>query len=237
MHRRVWKSELLFPAYLSALSIALLLLRSLVASNWFNKLWIRIRRRNKADDLDLEPEVDESVVRTHAGIIADVKAHIKAEGGWRIFGWKLLRLAGCLTLVGLTIASLVIDEENRESSVIDILKFKKGKGKKKKKKDAPVSDEFSAEEWTHVALCLTYVRFKAFAKLLASTELLQSVSAIRFVSGIDFCRCKETMVQDCKHTSCFHTLNSLDHFCLQRPLAICYIQSSSSRCIRPLPVA
>lgn len=156
--RSIWKSELLAPAYLSLLSIALLLLRSLVASEWFKKLWAHIRHHNKEGDIDAEADIDESVIRTHAGILADVKSHVKAGGGCIVFGWKLLRLAGCLALVGLTIATLVIDEGNRESSVIDIWKHKKGKGKKKKK-DVPVSDEFTNEEWVHVALCLTYVRF------------------------------------------------------------------------------
>ena len=163
--RSIWKSELLVPAYLSILSIAILLLRSTLTSKWFTKLWARIRRRDKANDLalDAEAEVDEAVVRTHSGIIADIKSHVQAKGGPVIFGWKLLRLAGCLTLVGLTMATLIIDEESRESSFVDVLKWKKGKGKKKKKKDTPATDEFTTEEWLHVALCLTYVCFELCA--------------------------------------------------------------------------
>lgn len=147
---------MLVPAYLSIISVLILALRALISSKWFTKLWSRLRRSDKTSGrvFDAEVDADEPVIRTHAGIIADIQSHVKAKGGPIIFFWKLLRLAGCLTLVGLTMATLIIDEEGRESTLIDVLKKKKKKGKKK---TDPISDEFTLEEWLHVALCLTYV--------------------------------------------------------------------------------
>ena len=143
---------MLFPAYFAALSVILLVLHGVWLSKPVQKLLARARpSRKPAIEEATEVVVEEAP--QHNGLIADLKNHINAKGGPVIFFYKVLRLVGCLALVGLTIATLVIDEHDRESSFIETLKKKK-----KKKKHASASDSFTELEWLHVALCLTYVR-------------------------------------------------------------------------------
>lgn len=83
-----------------------------------------------------------------SGIFADFKLYVAEHGGGtRIFVWRVLRLVGTLTLLGLAVATLVIDIEDGNDIV--------GTTKKHKKKK---SQWFSKREWIAAALCMTYVR-------------------------------------------------------------------------------
>ena len=113
----------------------------------------RVSRSNKETVEETDETTTHEVIE-HGGIFADIKMHVNEKGGPVIFAYKTLRLIGCLILVGLTIATLLMDENDRQTGFLESLK-KKGK---KKKKHAPSSDEFTKAEWMQVALCLFYVR-------------------------------------------------------------------------------
>ncbi|THH11785.1 hypothetical protein EW145_g436 [Phellinidium pouzarii] len=150
--RSFWKDELLFPAYFAALSATLLVLYAVVSSKPFRSL---LKRPEKDLDDDSSSHEDDSTVEIEtsprAGIIADIMTHVNAMGGPVIFFYKMLRLAGCLALVGFTMATLVIDEHEKESDLLDALLMKK-----RGKKTTPVPGTFTTAEWLQVALCLTY---------------------------------------------------------------------------------
>jgi hypothetical protein len=132
------------------------------------QLLARFTSRRKYERLDEDEDVpaDGAVANPREGVMSDIRAHIQSMGGTEIFVYKLLRLIGCLTLVGLTIATLVIDEQTRDSSgLLDLLKKKKHKGKKKSNH----SDSFSHDEWLQVALLLTYVRLHSRYSLFVFT--------------------------------------------------------------------
>ena len=145
-----WSSELLWPGYTALLSAFTLLIYIVYNSTLVQSLLARLFPSRKTFS---EDESDTDMPVSHGnGIIADIKAHIASKGGPVIFFYKTLRLAGCLVLVGLTIATLVADENERSSDILDILKKKKRKGK-----NMPVSDAFTHDEWYQIVLCLTYV--------------------------------------------------------------------------------
>lgn len=108
--------------------------------------------RDESDDVQLEV-----VSSPHEGIVNDIKAHITSLGGLTIFTYKIVRLLGCLVLVALTIATLIVNDYHNTtgSSILDALKKHKGKKKSKSKKP---SETFSQSEWLQIALCLAYVR-------------------------------------------------------------------------------
>lgn len=86
---------------------------------------------------------------------ASLKHHTERHGGSTIFAYMLTRLVGCLTLLGFSITSLVLDEVRKaETGELGIMgKWgKKHKGRKRK------SDKLSVKEWMHVAMCMTFVR-------------------------------------------------------------------------------
>ncbi|KAH8120523.1 hypothetical protein DFH11DRAFT_1560461 [Phellopilus nigrolimitatus] len=165
----LWKNELLYPAYFAALSVTTLVLYAFVDSKPVQRLLTRLSlQRQGADDVaNGELEEDEAIVEAeaspHAGIIADIKAHVNSTGGPVIFFYKMLRMVGCLVLVGLTIVTLIIDEHEREIGLLMILKKKK---KGNRKKAAPFSDSFSDAEWLQVALCLAYT-YATFIALIS----------------------------------------------------------------------
>ncbi|KAL5534538.1 hypothetical protein ACEPAG_1001 [Sanghuangporus baumii] len=166
----VWKNTLLFPAYLAALSAVFIILKGVLGLKPVRSLVTRAFRRPITEETDDGIGQD---VPEHGGILADIKMHIDAKGGPVIFTYKMLRLLGCLTLVGLTIATLVIDETDRQTGFLEILK------KKKKKKKHARSDEFTEAEWLQVAVCLTYTytSFLALASVAVKRHWSRTANA------------------------------------------------------------
>ncbi|EJD04272.1 uncharacterized protein FOMMEDRAFT_106872 [Fomitiporia mediterranea MF3/22] len=164
-HHPIWKDTLLFPAYFAILSVVVLLLYGISVSKPVQSLLPRLYpNRNVPNAQETNDAVSQEALQ-HNGVLADIKLHVNAKGGPVIFAYKVLRLVGCLALVGFTIATLIIDEQGRESSFLDALKKKK-----KKKKHARASDEFTEAEWLQVALCLayTYASFLALVSVAVS---------------------------------------------------------------------
>ena len=75
----------------------------------------------------------EVVSSPHEGIVNDIKAHVASLGGPTIFAFKIVRLLGCLILVALTIATLIVYDYHNTSGNDILDSLKKHKGKKKNK--------------------------------------------------------------------------------------------------------
>jgi hypothetical protein len=130
---------LLYPFYLTVFSAVLLLTHLLVRAFW--------PKSSAQEERRAEPRT-----RAHAGILEDTKRHIRNHGGLTIYLFKVLRLVGCLALLGITIAAFIISEEESGDSLLDSLK------KKHKKKHRKVDGWPTPSEWTEIFLCITYVR-------------------------------------------------------------------------------
>ena len=114
-----WKTELLVPAYLSALSFTFLLLQALVASLRSTKLWLRFRQPDSSHQANGSfAGVDNELGnQRHSGLRQAIGCHISAMGGPSIFIWRFIRLVCCTTL--LFLASFIKDAHGRVSGIIE----------------------------------------------------------------------------------------------------------------------
>lgn len=139
----------IIPLYASIASAAIFLLQIVFSSRRVRQLFWR---RNDAPlVMDEEPQEAEATIQP-VGYFQDLKEHVSQSGGAKIFTFRVLRLAGCLVLLGLSITSLVLDVEENESELETSGKW----GKKPNKK--PRGDGWlEPEEWLAASLCFTFL--------------------------------------------------------------------------------
>jgi hypothetical protein len=100
----------MIPLYAASASATLLALRAI-----FHNRAVRLRHANVAwANQDLPGDV--SLDAQSAGLFAEAKEHIAKHGGAVIFAFKLARLLGCLVLLGLSLATFVLEEHSRPVS-------------------------------------------------------------------------------------------------------------------------
>ncbi|KAJ6575530.1 hypothetical protein B0H10DRAFT_2168545 [Mycena sp. CBHHK59/15] len=156
---RLWSDTLIIPAICAAAS-ALFLIAHL--------LWVSaVGRKTRALVFKTaQPEPSEEAVPAvqPVGLVSEVKEHIAHHGGAIIFTFKLVRLVACLTLLGLSIASLALTEARKTKAGEAGVFGKWGKKHPKKNKSSPA---LSVTEWLEVAMCMTFF----YASLLAVTTV------------------------------------------------------------------
>ena len=117
------------PAYLSCLSIAVFLGQIIISSKqvrgclskyWTRFLWLS-RITSDAND-EMTRDEHETDLHFDASFTdnSDVLNNIEAQGRPVIFAYKLLRLAGCLALLGLTVITTV-DNTSQSGRYINFL--------------------------------------------------------------------------------------------------------------------
>ncbi|KZS93246.1 P-loop containing nucleoside triphosphate hydrolase protein [Sistotremastrum niveocremeum HHB9708] len=153
----IWLHPLLIPVYVALFSIFIFALHGIARIPAVSRLLVRWKLRE-------EPTETESDPPTHTGgLYTDIKEHIRKEGGLYIFSLKALRLAGCLTLVGLTIAVIISEKHDHAKT------SEKHWGKKKKKGKKRNQDVwFTDDEWVQIGLCFVFA-YTAFLSLLSLT--------------------------------------------------------------------
>ncbi|KAF8898485.1 hypothetical protein BD779DRAFT_1607278 [Infundibulicybe gibba] len=154
---------LAIPAYVVIASAVGLLLHIILVSSPVQRIYARITSRGSNP---LEQESSSHTYIQPTGMMAEVREHVATHGGRVIFAHKIARLVGCLTLLGLSVASAIIDESSKgpHERVTIFGKW----GKKHKGKTHP-SPALSVTEWLELAMCICYL----YASLLA----LVSISA------------------------------------------------------------
>ncbi|KII93466.1 hypothetical protein PLICRDRAFT_35686 [Plicaturopsis crispa FD-325 SS-3] len=157
----IWSDSLVFPAYAAGASAILVLLHLVLASKPVRKLFAAISPPKSAPP---EEDVDGTSPRIRpAGLFADAKEHVADHGGATIFTFKLVRFLGSLALLGLSIATLILEEEGSTTGDESWLtKHGKHWGKHHPKKSGRKYG-FSKNEWLQVATCITFT----YASLLA----------------------------------------------------------------------
>jgi hypothetical protein len=105
-----WGDTLILPAIVAAASAVLLVIHLLWASAWGRKLRAFVFRTS--DQAITEPGTFTQPV----GLVTEVKEHVAQHGGVTIFAFKLVRLVACLTLLGLSIASLALTETRQSGA-------------------------------------------------------------------------------------------------------------------------
>ena len=227
----IWSSDLLIPAYTAAASVVILILHRVFITSTVKHLWLRISSRGKYEPLDDDEggPPEQPVASLREGVLNDLRAHIDSLGGIEIFVYKILRLAGCLTLVVLTIAILVDEEKARDGpGLLDSLKKKKHKGKKKPSH----SDSFTDDEWRQIAMLLTYVCISCHTK--PTPDFSAHPPDLYIVSRPSRCCFKPLVETSRELPSCRDTARHLLRVCSSQHLAFCHIQHATQRSCRRL---
>lgn len=158
----MWTDSLFVPAYVAALSAVILFLQC---------IW-------SVHEADEEPEWPGSIVLSDAtstarpvtGFMNEFKSRIQSLGGTSIFFYKLFRLVGVLTLLGLTIVTLVADKRMATS----FQKSLENGGQSRYLSSLDVSNA----AWPQLSLCLTYVRTYFLALLTFFDVVSKSVTQV-----------------------------------------------------------
>ncbi|KAG5653499.1 hypothetical protein H0H81_012709 [Sphagnurus paluster] len=148
---RLFANSLAIPAYVAVLSATVLIVHLVWTSNVFK----RTKSRILSTPIDSE-DSEENLMQT-----SGIGDHIKQHGGNIIFAYKIARLVGCLTLLGLTIYSSVISEKASGSGLL---------GVRKKHKYTKPKRGFSNHEWLELAMCMTYMYASLLALVSASVK-------------------------------------------------------------------
>jgi hypothetical protein len=126
----IWNDILLLPVAFAAFSSIWLILRSIFLSTPVKKLCKRLFGSP-------EEELDEADEVSH-------QSHISALGGWQIFAFRILRLEGCLVLLGLSLATFIKNEGTEVGTEELWIKL------------ANVTS-YSKSDWLQLSMCITYV--------------------------------------------------------------------------------
>ena len=118
---RIWRESLAIPAYATAVSVVVLFLHWVVVSGPVQRLVTRLFSSNQDEQEDGPSDV-----------LLVEKSHVEKLGGTVIFGYLIARLLSCLALLGLSIATLLLQHDQ------NILKYGVG-------------------DWLQLGLCGVYV--------------------------------------------------------------------------------
>ncbi|KAK0480768.1 hypothetical protein IW261DRAFT_1474488 [Armillaria novae-zelandiae] len=173
--KKKWLTDsFIIPLYVASVSAVVFLLQIVFSSRRVRRLF---QRSTVAPTADEEPQPDPEPVVQPAGYFQDLKEHVSQSGGARIFTYRVLRLVGCLALLGLSITTLVLDVEENELTT-------SGKwGKKHKKK--PRGDRWlKPREWLAASLCLTFLYTFLLAIISVTARKRWSHVAIRHLNAV-----------------------------------------------------
>ncbi|KAG1769620.1 hypothetical protein EDD22DRAFT_868510 [Suillus occidentalis] len=167
----VWYSTLMIPAYFAATSALLLLLHLIMLSKPVKKLWSHFLPPKTEEESNLffdEPTIAD-------GFFSEAKVFISRHGGWVIFAYKFARFIGCLAFLGLSLATLILDERDEHAAGNN--KLSKGKHRRPHPSDGYVP--FSRTEWLQFALCMT----ATYASILGLVSVTTKPRWSRLVSN------------------------------------------------------
>ena len=170
----------MIPAYVAFASSVILLLHIVSQAKLFRKLLGPLSQAQVSAD-DVPPE---ELPSTHlAGFFAEAKDHVLKHGGLAIFAYKLARLIGCLAFLGLSLATLILEEKdtNKPSGLHMYGKW----GKKPKNKRGRHDHLLSEAEWRQAAMCASAVSVFRMGCVTCSTIVQTAVCfPARFDLGI-----------------------------------------------------
>ncbi|KAK0473305.1 hypothetical protein IW261DRAFT_1342846 [Armillaria novae-zelandiae] len=156
----IYTDSLIVPAYVAATSVALLILHILLIWTPVRRFISRLQKNKNISDNNRESQP----TTQSFGILAEVREHVALHGGPTIFFYTVLKFLGSLALLGLSVASLVLDEQDRTHDNVGLY----GKWGKKHKGKKEHSQAFTNEEWLEASLCLTFL-YTSFLALIAVT--------------------------------------------------------------------
>ena len=198
---RIWKNTLVYPAGVALASALVLALQLVARATPMRRLLAKLPKsdagRANADDIEA------------TGSDGQPLSRVAKLGGPIIYGFKVVRFLSSLTLLGLSIATLIINDRNDDF-------------------------EYSFDSrWAELGFIGTYVclppqRFGPF-------WLTRYLTGLRIPSGIRVSGFESSSEQACLETSGNRIPCCMGCICVPRPLAARDFHSPASRCVRRVP--
>jgi hypothetical protein len=139
-----------------------LLLHIVLLSKPTRRLHSRLFRSNAPlDDLGLNEQTPQS---SAAGFLSEAKEYVAKHGGATIFAYKTARLVGCLALLGLSLATLILVDSGDPE--VGYSTMGKHWGKKKKKHHKHHHGPLSSDELLQVFVVLDFVGVRSRISVL-----------------------------------------------------------------------
>ncbi|TFK76776.1 hypothetical protein BDN72DRAFT_873327 [Pluteus cervinus] len=143
-HLAIWRDTLMIPTYFMGLSVLVLLANVIASSRPYRSLHARIFG---VEELDDEDSTEDATSTTTTSISSEIRLHVAHQGGIVIFAYKILKLLGCLALLGLSIFTAIEDELYPSNGLGQFLKGRKKNGSE------PV---LTTDEALALAMCMFY---------------------------------------------------------------------------------
>ena len=166
-----WNNSLVLPLVATCLSGGILLIQALVA------LWTRHSR--DASEETVKPTQEEE--GGPQDLRSKLRKYAHAQGGWKIFAFKVARLLGSLTLFALSIVTLFSEQEVQQDLRLDSI--------------------FEPSNFPEIAMTVTYVRPTAFLSYLFLpgnlTNVLQWYASFLAAASLVSSKWNRTLTRHC----------------------------------------
>ncbi|TFK76754.1 P-loop containing nucleoside triphosphate hydrolase protein [Pluteus cervinus] len=144
LYLRIWRDTLMVPTYFVGLSVLVLLANVTASSRPYRSLHARMFG---AEDSDDEDPAEDTTSTTTTSISSEIRLHVAHHGGIVIFTYIIIRLLGCLALLGLSIFTAIEDELYPSNESVGFLRGRKKNGSE------PV---LTTNETLALAMCMFY---------------------------------------------------------------------------------
>ena len=148
----IWKDSLILPPLLAAISILIVAIRYISTRKFVKKVWARFTKNPIEEE---EEPLEPTVVTDHIGFLADLRHQVKSLGGVYIFAFRVLRLLSIFTLVGLSVATFILDEEAPSSHTTT-----RGRHQGRRHGHHRGGNTLTYSEWLDLAVSITYVSYQ-----------------------------------------------------------------------------
>ncbi|KAJ7807314.1 hypothetical protein B0H14DRAFT_3483418 [Mycena olivaceomarginata] len=151
-----WSDSFSFPLYVASASIVVLLSHLL----WESKPGLKLRARY-SKTVSTQPE--------YASETTSIAGHVEAHGGTTLFAYKVARLLGCLILLSLSLVSVTLDDDEKETGTFTHQWILLAKSRA-----------------SHISLCITYFYASVLATISVSSVNWRNV-AVKHLNALLWC--------------------------------------------------
>src|ERR1700691_6072995 len=105
----IWQDSLVVPRYISATSVAILILHIILLSQTFKRVYgcLTPKSRRAVPDASTREHLQGMHPPSFSG---QMREHVALHGGTAIFLHKVARFVGCAVLLGVSVATLILEE-------------------------------------------------------------------------------------------------------------------------------
>lgn len=143
----IWEDSLVLPPFFAAISLLVIVTHYISTREFARRAWAHLTK----NPIEEEEPSEQNVVTYPGGFFADLRRHAESLGGVDILAYRVLRLLSVFTLVGLSVATFVIEEAPSPHPKTT------GKHWGKKHRRNRGGNTLTPSEWLDLAISMTYV--------------------------------------------------------------------------------